>query len=111
MDTTKHSKILEAILSTRLFCMKCSQNHAYLICMNSKIPIEEDNDEEEEEDDYEHDRRIEEELEDKWMQADIDEYNKNKDVYDNFRFASRSSASSGESPVASSPKEVDSSNK
>ena len=37
----KFDQILEGILSTRLFCMKCSTNHATIICLNSKIQIEE----------------------------------------------------------------------
>ena len=37
----KFHQIFEGLLSTRLFCFKCSTNHATIICINSKIPIEE----------------------------------------------------------------------
>jgi len=37
----KFDQILEGLLKTRLFCIKCSTNHATIICLNSKIPIEE----------------------------------------------------------------------
>lgn len=36
----KFHQILEGLMKTRLFCMKCSTNHATIICLNSKIPIE-----------------------------------------------------------------------
>lgn len=39
-DEDKFFQILEGIVSTRLFCMKCSTNHATIICINSKIPID-----------------------------------------------------------------------
>jgi hypothetical protein len=39
-DEDKFDQILECIISTRLFCMKCSTNHATIICINSKIQIE-----------------------------------------------------------------------
>ena len=37
----KFHQILEGLVATRLFCMKCSTNHATIICHNSKIRIEE----------------------------------------------------------------------
>ena len=39
-EEDKYDQILEGIMKTRMFCMKCSQNHATLICLNSKIKIE-----------------------------------------------------------------------
>jgi len=39
-DEDKFHQILEGIISTRLFCMKCSTNHATIICINSKIQFE-----------------------------------------------------------------------
>jgi len=40
-DEDKFHQILEGLLKTRLFCIKCSTNHATIICLNSKIPIKE----------------------------------------------------------------------
>lgn len=40
-DEDKFHQICEGLLKTRLFCIKCSTNHAIIICKNSKIPIEE----------------------------------------------------------------------
>ena len=37
----KYHQIVEGLLKTRLFCIKCSGNHARIICLNSKIEIEE----------------------------------------------------------------------
>jgi hypothetical protein len=39
-DEDKFYQILEGLMKTRLFCMKCSTNHATIICLNSKIQIE-----------------------------------------------------------------------
>ena len=39
-EEDKYFQILEGIMKARMFCMKCSQNHATLICLNSKIKIE-----------------------------------------------------------------------
>ena len=39
-DEHKFDQILEGLLKTKLFCIKCSQNHATLICINSQIKIE-----------------------------------------------------------------------
>ncbi len=39
-DEDKYHQLIEGIMKTRMFCMKCSQNHAKLICLNSKIKIE-----------------------------------------------------------------------
>lgn len=36
----KYHQIFEGLMKTRLFCMKCSENHARIICLNSKIKIE-----------------------------------------------------------------------
>lgn len=33
----KFNKILEGILQTRLFCLKCSRYHTSIICVNSQI--------------------------------------------------------------------------
>ena len=38
-DEDKYHQILEGLAKTRLFCVKCCQNHATIICMNSKIQI------------------------------------------------------------------------
>ena len=38
-DDYKFHQILEGILKTRMFCMRCSQKHATIVCMNAKIPI------------------------------------------------------------------------
>jgi len=40
-DSDKFDAILEGLMQTRLFCMKHATNHAKIICMNSKIPIDE----------------------------------------------------------------------
>ena len=40
-DEDKYDKILEGLLKTRIFCMKCSTNYATIICLNSKIKIKE----------------------------------------------------------------------
>jgi len=40
LEEYKFSQILEGLLKTRLFCIKCSTNHATIICLNSKIHIE-----------------------------------------------------------------------
>ena len=40
-DEDKFHQITEGLLKTRLFCIKCSTNHAIIICLNSKIQIEE----------------------------------------------------------------------
>ncbi len=39
-DEDKYDKILEGLLKTRIFCMECSTNYATIICLNSKIKIE-----------------------------------------------------------------------
>ena len=39
-EKDKFHVILEGIVSTRLFCMNCSNTHAEIICLNSKIPVE-----------------------------------------------------------------------
>ena len=39
-DEDKLEQIIDGILITRLFCFKCSINHAISICRNSKISIE-----------------------------------------------------------------------
>ena len=38
-EENKYDQILEGMLKTRMFCMKCCENHARLICLNSKIKI------------------------------------------------------------------------
>ena len=38
-DEDKFHQILQGLLTTCLFCMNCSTNHAATICMNSNIPI------------------------------------------------------------------------
>ena len=38
-EKDKFNVILEGIVSTRLFCMNCSNTHAEIICINSKIPV------------------------------------------------------------------------
>lgn len=40
-DKDKLEEILEGIIITRLFCMDCSISHAILVCLNSKISLEE----------------------------------------------------------------------
>jgi len=40
-DSDKFHAIMEGIMQTRLFCMKCTTNHARIVCMNSKILIDE----------------------------------------------------------------------
>ena len=40
-EEDKYHQIIEGLLKTRLFCIKCSTNHATIICLNSKIQIEE----------------------------------------------------------------------
>jgi hypothetical protein len=40
-EKDKYHQILEGLLKTRLFCIECSANHATIICLNSKIQIEE----------------------------------------------------------------------
>ena len=37
----KFHQICEGLLITRLFCGQCCTKHASIICLNSKIPIEE----------------------------------------------------------------------
>jgi len=39
-DKDKYNQILQGLMKTKLFCIKCCQNHATIICMNSKIKIE-----------------------------------------------------------------------
>ncbi len=39
-EENKYHQIFEGIMKTRMFCIKCSLNHATLICANSKIKIE-----------------------------------------------------------------------
>ena len=39
-DSDKYHTILHGLMLTRMFCMKCCQNHTLLICMNSKINID-----------------------------------------------------------------------
>ena len=36
----KYHQIFEGLMSARLFCIKCCDNHAKIICLNSKIKIE-----------------------------------------------------------------------
>jgi hypothetical protein len=38
-DSNKFHAIMEGLMQTRLFCIKCTTNHARIVCMNSKIPI------------------------------------------------------------------------
>ena len=39
-EKDKFHQILEGILKTRLFCIKCSTNHTTMICLYSQIQIE-----------------------------------------------------------------------
>jgi len=38
-EEDKYHQILEGLLKTRIFCIKCSKNHATIICLNSKMKI------------------------------------------------------------------------
>ncbi len=85
--TDEYLKIFQALLSTNIYCIDCTHCNTKLICINSHIQLNKNNDKNisedtESEEEY---RKYEEYMEEKWMQADIDEYNKNKEIYDNFK--------------------------
>ena len=78
LSVDKYSKILKGIYSTRLFCLECSIEHSYLIFRKSEIQVENADEVPE---------MIEsaiynEEMDIRWMEADMKEYNKNKELYD-----------------------------
>lgn len=39
-EKDKFQEILEALMRSKLFCMKCCSKHATLLCLNQKILVE-----------------------------------------------------------------------